>query len=555
MSRALFSLSGMQSVEYTIAEDTDNVRGGLLRRRFAVPPQNADTEYEDESDFPYGIKTVPYNHDFTKWKPPGGNCFTEYIEGDDPYIITKALKHRSDAAARTRREHIRNAMKHAWNGYKTHAFGKDEVFPQGGGGQNNWGGMGTTLVDALDTLWLMDMKDEFWEGRDWVRDSLNNDINRYVSVFETTIRSLGGLLSAYDLSGDKAFLDKADDLGSRLFEAFDTASGIPNGQVNLHTGDSRDASWTAGKALIAEFGTLQVEFRYLAAATGKSHYAEKSEHVFEIIKQMNAPKGLYPVYVQNTQKTPSFSGNHVTFGAMGDSVYEYMLKIWLQGGKKENMYREMWDKSIQGLHDELLLFSNPNGLTYIAEKYKGKLDHKMDHLACFMGGALALGAYTDPQGLESERAQRDLKSAKALAYTCYQMYARSKTGIAPEYVRFGNDNDYNVGHAHYYILRPETVETLFILNVLTGDPIYREWGWEIFQSIEKYCKTKIAYGHLTDVDQQELEPENRMESFFLAETMKYLYLLQDPDTDIDILNKVRRALIERKMAHIFPLFH
>ena len=111
------------------------------------------------------------------------------------------------------------------------------------------------------------------------------------------------------------------------------------------------------------------------------------------------------------------------------------------------------------------------------------------------------------------------------------------TGIAPEFVRF-QSNDFVSGNAPYYILRPETVESFYILNKLTGDPIYREWGWEVFQSIEKYCRTDIAYGSVHNVNVKDAKPENRMESFFLAETMKYLYLLMDPDSEVDILNKV-----------------
>ena len=154
-----------------------------------------------------------------------------------------------------------------------------------------------------------------------------------------------------------------------------------------------------------------------------------------------------------------------------------------------------------------------------------------------MGGALAIGAYTDPEGLESSRAQRDLKTAKALTYTCYQMYARSKTGISPEYVSFGGNNDFTIPrNAPFYILRPEVVEAFYYLSTLTGDPVYREWGWEVWQSIEKYCKTKYGYGSLKNVDSIN-SVEDRMESFFLAETMKYLYLLFDPDSEIDILHK------------------
>jgi Glycosyl hydrolase family 47 len=112
------------------------------------------------------------------------------------------------------------------------------------------------------------------------------------------------------------------------------------------------------------------------------------------------------------------------------------------------------------------------------------------------------------------------------------------TGISAEYVQFEPGQDFQIGRgAPHYLLRPEAVESFFILNYLTGDPVYREWGWEVFQSIEKYCKTEAGYGSLGNVQDTTGRPRDKMESFFLAETLKYLYLLQDPDTQVDILNK------------------
>jgi hypothetical protein len=119
------------------------------------------------------------------------------------------------------------------------------------------------------------------------------------------------------------------------------------------------------------------------------------------------------------------------------------------------------------------------------------------------------------------------------------MYARMNTGIAAEYVQFYAGRDFEIGRgAPHYLLRPETVESFFILSQLTGDPVYREWGWEVFQAIERYCKTQGGYGSLKDVANTVAEPQNKMESFFLAETIKYLYLLFDPDTQVDVLHKV-----------------
>lgn len=371
-------------------------------------------EIATKGGFPYypnnGALVEP-NHDFSVFRAPGGNRFEEWKHGDSPYSYSKG---ESDDLARSRRYHVKKAMQFAWAGYEQYAFGMDEVKPESMQGSNGWGGFGTTLVDSLDTLWLMDMKEEFQRARDWVKDSLVNNRNRMVSVFETTIRSLGGLLAAYDWSGDEVFLEKAHDLGNRLFVAVEkNEMGIPYGQVNLETGAIHNIAWTGNMAMTAEFGTIQLEFRMLARLTGNRDFKDKTEKPFHLLRDMHPANGLYPYFIKNGNAAkPEFGNNKLTFGAMSDSFYEYMLKIWLQGGRTESMYRDMYDDAIQGMHDELLQVSSPSGLVFIADKNGGHLDTKMDHLVCFMGGLLALGAYTDPRGLDSERAQRDLRSGK-----------------------------------------------------------------------------------------------------------------------------------------------
>ena len=505
-------------------------------------PRPVSEDLDDPSlpDFPHLGPEVGTDHDFGAYVPGGGHRYPEYAPGASPYRVTEELRLRSDRVARTRRLHVRAAMRHAWGGYRCHAFGRDELQPVSGRGKDRWGAMGTTLVDSLDTLWLMGMRDEFWEARDWVRDQLDHDHVGTVSVFETTIRSLGGLLAAYDWSADPAFLDRAEDLGSRLAEAFSSPSGLPFGQVHLGKACcAHNPSWSKGPAILSEVGTLQLEFRSLARATGKPEYARRAERVFEVLDTIMPEDGLMPLRVQmNGIQTPIFSGREISLGAMGDSIYEYMLKIWLQGGRKEPMYRAMYDRSMQGVHDELLKRSSPAGLAYFADLKYGGIEPKMDHLACFMGGLLALGAHSDPLGMDGPRARRDLETAKAVTYTCYQMYARTEVGISSEYVEFVGGDDFKVpSRAPHYLLRPEAVESFFILHQVTGDPIYREWGWEVFQSIERYCRTKFGYGHLRDVRRPSAGPDDQMESFFLAETLKYLYLLFDPDSEVDVLSK------------------
>ena len=324
----------------------------------------------------------------------------------------------SDIIARERRKSVKEGMKRSWKGYKSFAWGSDELKPASKRGSDNWGGMGVTLVDSLDTLWVMDMKTEFHEAVEWVKSSLSFDRAGTVSTFETTIRELGGLLSAYDLSGEKILLEKAEDLGNRLSRAFNTASGIPSGSVNLNSGAG--AGRKGGSAVLSELGTLQVEFRYLAAATNKKEFETKAMKPFQVMRTKHPNNGLYPIKVSTSDG--SFVDRHVTFGALGDSFYEYLLKVWIQGGKKETWLRQMYDDSINGVMDVLLKTTKKSGLAYISD-WDGRSNiHKMDHLVCFMPGILALGSVTDPRGPDSPRAERDMSVAKALMFTCRYGY-------------------------------------------------------------------------------------------------------------------------------------
>eukprot|EP00804_Cyclotella_cryptica_P020928 CCRYP_009260-RD/>CCRYP_009260-RD protein AED:0.11 eAED:0.11 QI:166/0.71/0.87/1/0.85/0.75/8/0/1132 len=475
-------------------------------------------------------KSVDISLDNKPFVPLGGGRYPEYKDG--AYVPPKRsilelqqLNH----IAHARSLKVKEAMRHLWAGYKKYAWGRDELLPLSNRGQDNWGGMGTTLVDSLSTLWLMDMKDEFWEARDWVKHSLDfNSVRKAVSVFETTIRNLGSLLSAYDVSADRSFLEKADDLGFRLLRAFNTPSGVPYGEVELFDGGRAfNTDWHANAAVLSEIGTLQLEFRYLAYATGKTEYATVAMRALDELLKLESETGLYPTFIHNTKSYLSFANNDISIGAMGDSFYEYLLKIWLQGGKTEMIYRKMYDKAINGIIDNLVC--KRNQLTYVA-------------------GNMALGAYTHPDGLDSKEAQKQLITGKELAYTCYQMYARGKFGLPPEYVKFSGKSDFiTAPDAPYYILRPEASETFFILYHLTRDPVYREWGWEVFRAIDEYCRTESGYAAIKNVDTA--QQNNRMESFFPAETLKYLYLLQDNSDKLDLLNKIGQQLLLARVKH------
>jgi Glycosyl hydrolase family 47 len=285
-------------------------------------------------------------------------------------------------------------------------------------------------------------------------------------------------------------------------------------------------------AVLSELGTLQVEFRYLSHHLKNLDLEKKAMKPLQIMHSKDPDHGLFPISINIADG--SFADTHITLGALGDSFYEYLLKVWIQGGKKETWLREMYDKAVDGVIDILLEASSKTGLAFLSDWTGTANVRKMDHLVCFMPGVMALGAHTDPRGPDSVRAKRDLAVAKALMHTCHEMYTRQSSGIAPEFVEFPERGDMSVTSAPFYILRPETAESLFVLNQITGDPMYRDWAWGIWENINKHCRTDTAYAALRDVNNPALGVDNRMESFFLAETLKYLYLALDPDNTIDL---------------------
>jgi mannosyl-oligosaccharide alpha-1,2-mannosidase len=122
----------------------------------------------------------------------------------------------------------------------------------------------------------------------------------------------------------------------------------------------------------------QIEYRYLSRATGNKEYAEKSDKVFDILHDIMPEDGLLgESLMESNSGGARFSSSKVSFGAMSDSTYEYMIKLWIQSGKRDNMFREMWDKSINGMHQSLVQRSSPSGLTYLADRENGHLRHEM----------------------------------------------------------------------------------------------------------------------------------------------------------------------------------
>ncbi|KAJ7515559.1 hypothetical protein O6H91_22G018200 [Diphasiastrum complanatum] len=484
----------------------------------------------------------------------------------------------------TRQNAVVEAFKHAWGGYKSYAMGFDELLPVSRRGTDSLGGLGATIIDALDTAMIMGVEEVVKDAGSWIEKELLDRFNEkgQVNVFETTIRVLGGLLSAYHLSGGESnftggvewggkasshlkvpdpriYLERARDLGDRLMSAFTSSpSPVPFSDVILKDRVAHPAKFDGGASSTSEAATLQLELWYLSKVTGDPKYGKAAMDVLEHLKTLPKVEGLVPIFLN--PHTGQFQGSNIRLGSRGDSYYEYLLKVWLQqgGAGSDGLHvrylRTMYDEAVAGIKNRLIGKSYPNELVYVGELPNGAsggLSPKMDHLVCFLAGSLALGASRGltkevalKQGLLTEKDLQDLNLAEELARTCFEIYNVTATGLAPEIVYFRTPEDKSEGNDggkagaayardivikpadRHNLLRPETVESLFVLYRVTQDPKYREWGWKIFEAFESFTKVRTGgYSSLNDVTVLSAPKRDKMETFFLGETLKYLYLL------------------------------
>lgn len=452
----------------------------------------------------------------------------------------------------SRQTAVISAFKHAWSAYRRYAWGKDELKPISKS-HSDWFNCGLTLLDALDTMYIMGLKDEFDEAKEWVRN--NNLVSgKDVNLFEFTIRVVGGLLGAYHLSNEEMFLSKAVDLGDKLMPAFKSPSGIPFSDVNLRTGKAHGPHWSSDSSL-SEVTTIQLEFNDLSFCTKEEKFRDAAYLVST--KVHNLPKqhkALVPMYI-NPRGGSFRSGGMLTLGARVDSYYEYLLKQWLQTGKKDDMLKQDYLEAVDAIEKVLVRESEPHKLTFVGEVdvVTSKFYAKMDHLVCFLPGTLALG---HAHGLPESH----LLLARKLMFTCYQTYFTTATGLAPEISHFNTlpgikDDIYIKPADSHNLLRPETVESLFYMFSITREPQYQEWGWKIFNAFENYTKLTEGYTSINNVkNPRNVEHRNKMESFFLGETLKYFYLLfQNPaDNEGRIWPELDKWVFNTE-AHLLPI--
>jgi len=409
------------------------------------------------------------------------------------------------------REEVREMFQHAYNSYLEHAYPYDELRPLSCDGVDTWGSYSLTLIDALDTLAVMGNYSEFRRVYSIIEKRTDFDANINVSVFETNIRIVGGLLAAHLVARRAGvevgpgwpcsgpLLALAEDAAQRLLPAFDTPTGMPYGTVNLRHGvpeGETPVTCTAG------VGTFIVEFGALSRLTGNPVYEQAAMRAMRALWKARSDIGLLGNHIDVVKGR--WTALEAGIGAGVDSYYEYLVKGSALLGRPELM--RMWDKGRAAVEEYL---TKDDWHFWVSMKNGQVTMPLFQNLEAFWPGLLSMVG-------DNEAALKSL-------HNYHQVW--KQYGFTPEF--------YNVAQGGVaaqregFPLRPELIESIMYLYRATGDSWLLEAGLDILRSIQHSTRTPCGYATVKNVRDHSLA--DRMESFFLAETTKYLYLLFDPN--------------------------
>jgi len=409
------------------------------------------------------------------------------------------------------REEVREMFQHAYNSYLEHAYPYDELRPLSCDGVDTWGSYSLTLIDALDTLAVMGNYSEFRRVYTIIEKRTDFDANINVSVFETNIRIVGGLLAAHLVARRAGvevgpgwpcsgpLLALAEDAAQRLLPAFDTPTGMPYGTVNLRHGvpeGETPVTCTAG------VGTFIVEFGALSRLTGNPVYEQAAMRAMRALWKARSDIGLLGNHIDVVKGR--WTALEAGIGAGVDSYYEYLVKGSALLGRPELM--RMWDKGRAAVEEYL---TKDDWHFWVSMKNGQVTMPLFQNLEAFWPGLLSMVG-------DNEAALKSL-------HNYHQVW--KQYGFTPEF--------YNVAQGGVaaqregFPLRPELIESIMYLYRATGDSWLLEAGLDILRSIQHSTRTPCGYATVKNVRDHSLA--DRMESFFLAETTKYLYLLFDPN--------------------------
>jgi len=393
-------------------------------------------------------------------------------------------------------DQIRSEFLRSWNAYKTYAWGHDVLLPLSKS-HMDWyeNSLGISPIDAYSTMKVMGLDEEAALVQRYVADSLDFDKDQFVKTFEVNIRVLGGLAAMYQFTKDPRILAKAEDFGKRLLPAYNTGTGIPAYWVNLKTGETKGDTVN-----LAEGGSSLIEMGMLSRFTGNPVYFEAAKKASLAIFNRRSSIGLVAENINVQTGLWVDSVSHI--GCCIDSYYEYLYKGWLLFNDQE--IKNAWDQSIIAIQkyiaeekDSSLWYAQVNNET-------GEVINRVVTLYdAYFPALLALSG--------------DLENAARYQDSWNGLW--KKYGLEPMVYDYGKKE---ILHPAYN-LNPEIIESAYYLYYFTRDKKYKEMASQYFNDIMSYCRTDVAFTNIKDIMTK--EQKDHMETFFLAETMKYLYLI------------------------------
>ncbi|KAG8413781.1 Belongs to the glycosyl hydrolase 47 [Metarhizium acridum] len=491
---------------------------------------------------------------------------------------TRSLLERGATEADTSKaSQVKDVFRTAWNGYYEHAFPHDTLLPLTGGNSDDRNAWGVTPIDSLSTAIVMEesgIVNQILKYAATVDFTTTKEENSSISLFETNIRYLGGLLAGYDLlkgpmkslvddtntAHVDALLKQATSLADSLSIAFDTPSGVPDDAVFLNPTRRIGGSTSNGPA---GFGTLVLEWTRLSDLTGNKTYAQLAQRAQGYLVHPAGEPEPFPGLIGYTVSIEDgkFQDQSGGWGGGTDSFYEYLIKMFLYDPGEFSFYKDRWVAAADSTIEHLA--SHPTSrpdLTFLAGYDGQTIDHWSGHLASFAGGNFILAGvvlneskYTD-FGLD-------------LASSYYETYKQTPARIGPEGFQWvaadggSPPNDDQAGFyktagfwpsSRAYILRPETIESLYYAYRVTGDNKYRDMVWEAFTAIRDRCKANYGFSGIRDVMQKNGGgQDNFQQSFFLAETLKYSYLTFARDSAVQFHGQGGNEFVFNTEAHPF----
>ena len=399
-------------------------------------------------------------------------------------------------------EDVRSEMRWAWAQYRQHAWGKDQIKPISGGFESfplKNRHLGLTIVEALDTLWIMGLDEEFRDGVEWVKRNLDFDVDGEVSVFETAIRLVGGLLSAFHACGDPALLAKARDCADRLLPSFAASPlGIPHRYINLRTGMLRDPVTNP-----AETGTFIPEFGFLSRATGDDRYRAAAKRALVSMFGRRSKIGLLADAMDC--RTGEWKSRRATIGPPSDSYYEYLWDGWDLLGDRDCL--RMYRTCTAAILKHQAHWHSGGHIVFLDVDFEtGKrLSWDQDELASFYGGLLAQGGAT----------------REGAAYTRAWASVQRRFGILPEELDSSTGKAISVSNA----LRPELADAALNLWLLDRREEWREIARDHYLAMKRWNKARFGYATIADVTATPKLQSDHCPGYWWSEQMKYYYLM------------------------------